>query len=208
MVDSGLRFTQINLQHCAAASAVISRQLSKLHTHILLIQEPWTYKGLIKGIDNKVGTAFYCTEDQRPRACIYVAKHINAAVVPNFCFRDLVAVLIRYTVAGEEREVIVCSAYLPYDSPTPPPSEELVALIEYCRVKGLGLIVGCDANSHHTIWGSTDINRRGQALLEYLSTTDLEILNRGSRPTFVTNRRRETLDITLSSFSLTRDIVD
>lgn len=186
MSARGLRFTQINLQHCAAASAVISRQLSKLHTDILLIQEPWVYKSQIKGIDNRIGTAYYCTNVQRPRACVYVAKHINAVIVPNFCFRDLVAVLIRYTIGGVEREVVACSVYLPYDSPTPPPSEEMVALIEYCRVKRLGLLIGCDANSHHTVWGSTDINQRGQALLEYLSTTDLEILNRGSQPIYVT----------------------
>lgn len=41
-------------------------------------------------------------------------------------------------------------------------------VIEYCQKKGLPLIVGCDANAHHAIWGSTDTNDRSRRLLEYL----------------------------------------
>ena len=53
----------------------------------------------------------------------------------------------------------------------PPPV--LVDLTEYCRIGGLGLIVGCDANAHHTSWGSRDINNRGDELLEYLASANL-----------------------------------
>ncbi|XP_018314198.1 uncharacterized protein [Mycetomoellerius zeteki] len=55
---------------------------------------------------------------------------------------------------------------------------ELVKLVDLCQKEGLPLVVRCDANVHHTIWGSTDTNERGRKLLEYLITTDLEVLNK------------------------------
>ena len=37
-------FTQINLQHCKSASAVLTRCIAKLQTSIVLVQEPWLHK--------------------------------------------------------------------------------------------------------------------------------------------------------------------
>ena len=65
------------------------------------------------------------------------------------------------------RRIVVCSSYLPYDSPELPPSEELERLVSYCRTNVLELLVGCDANSHHFVWGSSDSNDRDRALVEY-----------------------------------------
>ena len=67
--------------------------------------------------------------------------------------------------------------------------------------------MGCDANSHHTIWGSTDTNGRGKKLYEFLASTDLEILNRGNKPTFCTAVRREILDLTICSRRISKDVV-
>ncbi|KAJ8909962.1 hypothetical protein NQ315_014913 [Exocentrus adspersus] len=93
---------------------------------------------------------------------------------------------------------ILCSAYLPYESPTPPP-RQLMELVEWCKSNNLPLIVGCDANAHHTCWGSKDVNQRGQDLLEFLISSGLDILNRGTKPTFVTRNRQEVIDITISN---------
>ncbi|KAJ8972918.1 hypothetical protein NQ317_012656 [Molorchus minor] len=51
-----------------------------------------------------------------------------------------------------------------------------------------------------------DINPRGRALLEFLSTTDLEILNQGNEPTFINSNRRKVIDITLGSFSVAPEV--
>jgi hypothetical protein len=55
------------------------------------------------------------------------------------------------------------------------------------------------ANSHHVVWGSSDINPRGRALLEYIRSTDLKILNQGKVPIFLTERRQEIIDLSLYS---------
>jgi hypothetical protein len=102
--------------------------------------------------------------------------------------------------------VVICSAYLPYDSEDPPPSKELEELVHYCEEELLHLIVRCDSNAHHTAWGSTDCNGRGEALVEFLDASGLEILNWGKEPTFCNGYRSEVIDITLRSFGLLDNI--
>jgi len=62
------------------------------------------------------------------------------------------------------RRLVVCSAYLPYDSKDPMPSTELEELVHYCQMEDLYLIVGCDSNAHHTACGSTNCNGRGESV--------------------------------------------
>ena len=47
-------------------------------------------------------------------------------------------------------------------------SAELMEIIDISKPKGWTLIVGCDANSHHIVWGNSDVNSRGEALLNTL----------------------------------------
>jgi ribonuclease HI len=75
----------------------------------------------------------------------------------------------------------------------------MVRIVEYCKSRKLPLIIGSDSNSHCTAWGSRETNKRGQELAEYLSTTDLQILNEGEEPTFVTSRSQQIIDITLAN---------
>jgi hypothetical protein len=55
---------------------------------------------------------------------------LNAARVLRL---DLVAVLVKYLEDGTERQVVICSAYLPYDSDDTPPSKALEELVRYCE---------------------------------------------------------------------------
>ena len=88
---------------------------------------------------------------------------------------------------------------MPYDSTEPPPSEENAGLVGDCRRRGRGLIIGCDANSHHAVWGSTNINARDEALLEYLVRTGLQITNRGREASFRITNRVAVIDLTLGT---------
>jgi len=98
-------------------------------------------------------------------------------VLSGFSCRDLIANLINYIDDGAERRLVACSAYLPYDSEDLPPSRALEELVRYCENENLRVIVGCDSNAHHPAWGSTNCNGRGESLLEFLNSSNLEILN-------------------------------
>ncbi|XP_072380731.1 uncharacterized protein [Diabrotica undecimpunctata] len=95
-----------------------------------------------------------------------------------------------------EKKLVVCSAYFPGDETLCPPSI-ISDIVAYCLEKGLQLIIGCDANAHHTVWGSTNINARGEYILNFILSEGLVISNIGNKPTFVTKARKEVLDLTL-----------
>ncbi|KAM8714838.1 hypothetical protein ACLKA7_001241 [Drosophila subpalustris] len=73
---------------------------------------------------------------------------------------DLVAVCAKMPTACGEQEAVIASAYFPGDSNDAQP-REVGALVEYCQRENLRWIIGCVANAHHTVWGSTNINNRG-----------------------------------------------
>ena len=52
------------------------------------------------------------------------------------------------------------------------------------------------------VWGRTNCNDRGVALLEFLNSSNLEILNQGYDPTYLSARRLEAVGITPESFGL------
>ena len=196
MAASGLTIIQINLHHSKSASAVLQKSIAVMHTGISLIQEPWINKDVIRRLE---GTNIYCyryPEAPNPRTCI-LAKNINIVPLLDLCTRDLMVASVDLIGIGK---LVIGSAYFPHDSVTHPP-EEVRSLVDYCKVRGLPLLLGCDANSHHKLWGSTDTNRRGEDLVDYLITTDLDILNTGTVPTFRNSVREEVIDITLCTGS-------
>jgi hypothetical protein len=77
-----------------------------------------------------------------------------------------------------------------------------------CRAGGTHLIISCDANSHHTSWGSTNTNNRGEFLFNYMVYNGLDIMNRGNRPIFVTSNRQEVIDITIASLYIANFVKD
>jgi len=150
-------------------------------------------------------TLYSARGKERPRACI-LARNLDAWVLPGFSCRDLVANLKKYIEDRAERQLVACSAYLPYDSEDLLPSRELEELMHDCENENLCLIVRCDSNAHHTAWGSTNCNGRGESLLEFLNSSNLETLNRGNEPTFSNVSRQEVTDITLGSYGLLESI--
>jgi len=174
---------------------------------VALTQEPWYHEDCIRGLNIPGYNLFSASGMDRPCACI-LTRNEMAWLLPGFSCRDLVAVLIQYNDEGVEQSLVVCSAYLPYDSEDPPLSKELEELVRYCENEDLCLVVGCDSNAHHSAWGSTNCNRRGEALMEFLNSTNLEILNQGNEPTFCSGGRFEVTDITLGSIRLLESILD
>jgi hypothetical protein len=107
------------------------------------------------------------------------------------------AVKITASNNGGPREIVLGSAYLPFDDAESPPTPGVEKLVMGCRDEGTHLIIGCDANSHHSSWGSMNTNNRGESLFNYILANGLDIMNQGNRPTFVTLTRQEVINITI-----------
>ena len=187
-----LKVIQINLQHSRAASFNIVQLMEQDQCDVVLIQEPWVVKNRICGI-KKAGTIFVGCKDEVPRACILVKSGIKCWFLPNFSNRDVSTVLVR---GRKGEEIILCSVYMANEDGTLCPPRLVQKLCEEDRKP---VIIGGDANAHHEVWGSTDINSRGENLLEFILSSSFYVMNKGSNPTFVTRSRREVLDITLAN---------
>jgi hypothetical protein len=168
---------------------MLTRTVGVKGIYLALIQEPWYRDDCVSGLNIPGYTLYSARGKDRPRACI-LGGHMNIWELPGFSCRDLVAVLVKYNEDGAERRLVICSAYLPYDSEDPPLTKELEDLVRYCEKEKVQLLVGCESNAHNTAWGSTNCNGRGEALIKFLNSTTLEILNRGNEPNFCNSVRR------------------
>ena len=198
-MDKSLQCLTINLQHCKAASANLVIKLNNYNNFICLIQEPWVCRGKICGLGTTHSIYRTMDKDESPRACIVTSRFIKSWQLTGHCNRDQVVILTRVPINNREIEIVFCSKYMPYDSVTDPPDQSFIELVDYCTINSLALIIGSDTNAHHIAWGSTNINNRGQALMDYLMTTTLIPMNIGNKPTFYNYRRSEVLDVTMAN---------
>jgi len=189
---STISFIQAKLQHSTAASRILTRTVSVKGIVRALIQEPWYREDRIMGLNTPGYTVHSAGGTDRSRACI-LARNMTIWMLPGFSCRDLVAVLVKYIEDGAERQLVVCSTYLPNDSEDSPLTKESEEFLQYCENENLHLIMGCDSNAHHTAWGSTNCNDTGEVLVEFLNSLNLEILNRSNEATFCTGSRLEVL---------------
>jgi hypothetical protein len=74
---------------------------------VALIQEPWTYKGEIKGLKEVGGELIYSRSTQNPRTCILVKKGFQVLPLMKYCSRDLTALKIKSPNEEGPREIIL-----------------------------------------------------------------------------------------------------
>ncbi|KAI5735212.1 hypothetical protein M8J77_015582 [Diaphorina citri] len=197
-----------NIQHKKLATANLTQKFKQGDLDVVLIQEPWCVNGKVCGLNDTGGTLVYHKgSSENPRTCLLINKKHNFLLLQEHTSRDLVAVKLQYISGGSRLETVIGSAYFPGNDTHPPPPVEVDALIQRVVSRGgAHLILGCDANAHHTVWNSTDTNTRGESLLEYIVGNNLTILNQGSRPTFITAVRKEILDLTLCTQHIANSI--
>jgi len=130
----------------------------------------------------------------KSRTCILARKHFCIFLLHNFSNEDNTAASLEL----QQTPIRLLSSYMAYDH-ADPPDEKMRSLTKDCENKQIGLVVGCDANAHHTQWGSTNTNVRGESLLDYILSTDQLICNKSNDPTFIIKNRKEVIDLTLAS---------
>ena len=202
MAKSLLSIHQLNCHKSDKANIHLNQLSTGLKNGLFvgLCQEPGHSKGKIKFFEKHLKIIQGCQTN--PRACIILDKSINCIKLNQYCNEDQVAIQIK----DGSRTIILSSIYLPYDSIDPPPTALMVNLVAHCRSRGWSLIVGSDANSHNTAWGSSDTNPRGDNLLYFILSANLMICNQGTVGTFVNVRREEVIDITLATSNIEKEV--
>ena len=178
--DKEFKITQRNLHHAKLATDILNIEFTQEDLSLALIQEPLAHEFKIR--DLSAGNLVFDSKVKKPRSLIMIRKNIPYIPLTQFINKDLVSILV--TLNGSQK-VVFASAYLPGDTLEVP--QDLRNLMQYCIQNQLEIIIGCDANAHHLIWGSTNTNERGENVLDFIIENNLEIINKGSRPTFVVN---------------------
>lgn len=188
---------QVNLHHSMAATSNLIGVIGNNNIDVALIQEPWIdAQGKLQGLKCKDYVLFYKSGTVRQRTCILANKNLKIFLLDSYSDED--NTVVRWERNKTDKPLVLISSYMPYDSGNQPPSNTLRRVVDSWRED---MLIGCDANAHHTQWGSTDINSRGESLLDYIGSTNLSICNRGIAPTFITRNRKEVLDLTLATNS-------
>ncbi len=130
-------------------------------------QELLFFKGRLRSINSVYSQLGYHRGGIRSRTAVFI-KGMHCRIEPSFVTRDLVAWQIKIGKNGNQKDVVVRSAYFPSDFGTPPIPKKFKELVEYCAERKLELLTRYEANSHHAAWGSSDINSREEHLCEYL----------------------------------------
>nr|XP_041631133.1 uncharacterized protein LOC121502195 [Drosophila kikkawai] len=165
---------QINLKRSSHASANLGVLLREKDIDIGLIQEPWTRDGRISGMAIKGYTTLYTNST------------------------DLAVARFK---AADGTAILIASGYMAHDEPAPP--EAFNRVMQWAEETKTTLILGCDANARHTLWGSKETNERGESLFDSIICRDVTICNKGNTPTFIFPSTEgfqgweEVLDITL-----------
>ena len=85
--------------------------------------------------------------------------------------------------------------------------EFMAGLEEDVRLRGKPVIIGGDFNAKAHEWGSPVEDARGTAIMEWVSSADLAILNSGRRPTFRRHLQTSYIDITMCSTAIRDRVV-
>ena len=114
-----------------------------------------------------------------------------------FCDRDT-AVGLWKTGNNNIPEIIVVSVYMDILLPGVWPAV-FERLLDHCERKKKEVLICGDTNAWSTLWGSREMNKRGEALEDLIFTKNLIILNKGSQPTFITCRATSLIDVTMAT---------
>ena len=132
----------------------------------------------------------------KPRAAILIHKTLDnkCCELTQFTTPDLVALKIK----RDSKEIIMASSYMDGNMMIPPPNTN--RLIDYADKHKLPLIIGSDTNAQHKLWGNKECNKRGEELLEFLTTCGLSWANYGTTPTFLNSRGHNSIiEITITN---------
>jgi ribonuclease HI len=197
-VDKGLSLIQVNLKHCKAATDLLCQRFLCFSSYLALISEPYYHRGKLQRLESQGNLIFQGSQVGTPRTCI-VAKGVDFMFLPQLSSSDLTVGLLETEINSVKTKIVVGSVYMPGDSSDLPPSRAVENLLDWCEQMRLPLLLGGDFNAKNILWGSSCNDRRGDSIEVFLAQHNLEILNRGSAPTFDNGRHCSVIDVTVAS---------
>ena len=148
-------FWQINLAHCKLAVDTLLSSVCKMQTNpIILIQEPYLYKGKVRlALPNyKI-----FSHELNSRAAIAIPQHFRFWHVSEFSDRDTTTIILE---ENDNDKYLIVSSYLDILHTQVVPTM-LEKVHSFSARENIPIISGLDSNAHSTVWGCDVNNKRG-----------------------------------------------
>ena len=188
-----LSITQINLKKKQNACGTLLTNIHGRRNPIILASEPYTNdKNQIPHVHMDLTPYYRKKGTSKPRAAILIHKTLDnkCCELTQFTTPDLVALKIKH----DSKDIVMASSFMDGNMAIPPPNTNRFK--DYADKHKLLLIIGSDTNAQHKLWG----NKRGEELLEFISTCGLSWANKGTTPTFLNSRGHNSIiDITITN---------
>ena len=98
---------------------------------------------------------------------------MDLLITPSFCTSDVTTVAYRDDLGID---LMLSSVYMSYEATSS--LDNLIGLqVEYANRKRCRFVLSCNANAHHTQWGSADINTRCASIFNFIILNRLNICN-------------------------------
>ena len=201
-MKEGINIGQINLMHSRGAAENLKAETVEAGgLDILLIQEPYHYKNFKQNPSQHTQLQW----EEYPRASIIYSNNLVVVNMDHLTTRDTACILWK-TNNEQTPEILICSTYL--DITKEPVIYDIDKCIEYSKDNNIPILIGMDSNGHSQQWGCDENNNRGDALEEWIASSNLTIHNIGTKHTYEKGTAETIIDITLSSFSIQDFIVE
>lgn len=193
----GLKIGQINAQRSRAAAINLELIMKELELDILCIQEPYTYKGRVRGYTTP-GMKIIQPDIENP----WVAAVIKDQKMEAFHNTALETEhLMCFQVITEHENICIVNVYCQYSLKIGP----ILDLVENVlnKLRGNKIILTMDANARSNFWYAGDADDRGKELEETILTQDLYVINKpNNSATFVSSQGESNIDITLTTSNM------
>lgn len=188
-----LSITQLNQRKCKGCSDYINEITCKKEYFIHLGQEPYGYKGKVKGLDTNHQVLQHANGC---RAYIYGHKFLPLMFDSERSDNDTCTALW-ITKDLQVPKVQLISSY--WDITEKDIPQMLCHLVRHGLRHNNKILIGMDSNAHTDLTGSSHTEDRGSKLEQFILQHYLIVLNRGTEHTFLSHVGSSIIDITLST---------
>ena len=210
-----LRIIQFNVNKSPVISADAARYADQIRCDIISLQEPHDYSNV-----SNLGTQFkyikaQCPERVKAAFAVRNSQLNNLAPDPDRSTKTISVLVLTQCVL-----ISMYFAHFNEDKTIRDIEDDLRALEAILNFYAhRPIIVMCDSNAHHVSWGNRTSDARGAAIVNFLESNNLRVINRpDSGPTFIkkvkdkatlrTIKRTSHIDLTIINNKRNRFVFD
>ncbi|XP_035220989.1 uncharacterized protein LOC118193938 [Stegodyphus dumicola] len=195
-----LKFDQINLHRCKAATQQLVLNMEVNNVSVAFIQEPYSYHGLMPGFPSSF-RLYYDFNSEVIKAAIVV----RAGFLPTFLdLRFLDYNMVTLDIIFKDTKYFLFSYYF---EPSRCIEFDLHKISRVFQAKDLAkLIWGMDSNSKSELWFSPYSDARGNKLGDFVSSYNLYVINEDCGPTFCSEQGSSYIDVTIMGADLLANV--